>query len=74
MLLSKEKMPLMKLVLAILFIFFLIGYSSHKSKILLAELRVFCFSAGIAQPGLRQIRLLSIQGSLEISEFFGPWG
>ena len=71
-------MPLMKLVLAILFIFFLIGYSSHKSKILLAELRVFCFSAGIAQPGLRQIRLsltagfFPFRGPLRFPSFLAP--
>ena len=45
-------MPLMKLVLDLFFIFFLIGYSSHKSRILFAELRVFCFSVGITLPKL----------------------
>ena len=47
----------MKLVLDLFFIFFLIGYSSHKSRILFVELRVFCCSVGITLPKLRQIRL-----------------
>ena len=54
MLLSKEKMPLMKLVLAILFIFFQIGYSSYKGGIFEqnSEFLLFCW---LAQPELAKM-------------------